>query len=130
MQIQITKLLEKPLGQIRNDGLAEPKRCYSNVSQIVLSGKISGAKYILCWVRDSAEGLHGHAVFESDEKYFDPTLQANSGISTYYQHVKTFTREELISLLTSEFGANFMSLGFVPPALMEDGQISCVEVEN
>lgn len=130
MEFEITELPAKALGQMKDDGRTAPKGCYSNACKIVLSGKIPGAKYVLCWVADSAGGIHGHAVFESRGLYFDPTLQANSGISTYYKEVKTFTRDELVELLANEFGANFMSEGFFPPALLPDGQVSCVEVES
>lgn len=115
---------------MRNDGRTAPKRCYSNACQIVLSGKVKDAKYVLCWVEDAAGGTHGHAVFEAEGHYFDPTLQANSGISKSYTHVQTFTREQLDALLTNKFGADYSVQGFAPPALLPNGRVSCEEVSN
>lgn len=130
MEIKIKELPPKALGQMTADGFTKPKGCYANASQIVLSQKAVGANYVLCWMKDSAGGIHGHAIFECQGFYFDPTLQANSGISTYYEHVKTYTRDQLVTLLTETFGQDFVESGYVPPALLPNGQISCVEVEN
>lgn len=126
--MQVTKLPDKTIEQMKQDGFAKPKHCYANSANVVLKKLFVGGQYVLCWMTDSAGGVHGHAVIEAQGSYFDPTLQANSGISTRYVHVQTFTRDELIAFIEQSCGKGSISTGFAPPALLPNGKIACIEV--
>jgi len=128
MKIQMTDVPAATLQKMTADGVTAPNQCYHNAARIVLGRLIPEAKYVLCWVKDVAGGTHGHAVIEFQGLYYDPTLQANSGISSSYIWFRTYDYAALVALLKNKFGPDFNSVGFIPPALLPGGKVECVKV--
>lgn len=126
--MQITNLPDPTLAKLIQDGMADRNHCYMNAARLVLNNHFGDAEYVLCWVTDSAGGVHGHAVVKAKGHYWDPTLQAASASVTNYMFVKMFTRSELIKFIEESCGPGSITTGFHPPALFPGGRIECVAI--
>jgi hypothetical protein len=124
--MKITPASQELIDHLRSKGLANPNHCYSNAAQIVLGVLRGEGNYILCWVWNDGK-KHGHAVIEYKGQYLDVTLQANGGIGSRYEFVKSFTKAELEEFIT-QFGGD-PNGEFLPPALLDNGKIQCIKVE-
>lgn len=125
--MKIKSLTKELLDHFINKNCTQPKMCFANCARIVFS--LHFGNYVLCWVTEADGQKHGHAVIEYKGDFFDPTLQAASLTNNQYQHVKTFTRDELIRLMEkhgAQFNNNAGTIEGFPPALMRDGSIQCV----
>lgn len=125
--MQITLAQPELLEHLEKKGCTQPNQCYANCARIVYSLQVGN--YVLCKITDANGRKHGHAIIGFNNNFFDPTLQKNSKLATHYEHIRTFTRDELIAFMKNE-GGQFGDDGYEgwPPALMADDSIQCIEV--
>jgi hypothetical protein len=125
--MKIEKLKKNQLAHFKEKGCALPNKCYANCARIVYA--LGFGNYILCKIQENGK-MVGHAVIESEGKYYDPTLQENSHTSRQYEFVKSYSKDELVAIMKKS-GAQFEEDGGIngyPPALLDDGSIRCVDV--
>lgn len=128
--MEITEIPEHVLHQWKAKGYVLANHCFANCSTLVFQLPAMNFKYVLCWVYVNGQ-RHPHAVINSGDHNFDPTLQG-SDFSLRYKLVKRYSRTELIEAIV-EGGGNYNNedetiCGF-PPALLENGEIDCTEVK-
>ncbi len=124
--MKISAASQELIEDLKGKGLAKPNHCYSNAAQTVLGVLKGKGKYVLCWMWDEKGVKHGHAVVEFNGHYFDTTLQANGGFASKYEIFQSFTAAELGAMIKQAGGD--VDGAFVPPALLADGKVACVEV--
>ena len=127
--MHVTEIPEDVVEKWETKGYLAANHCFANCSRLVFQLPAMNLGYVLCWVEIKGK-KYSHAVISCKKSYFDPTLQKSNGLRKY-EFIREYSRVDLIDAMVNG-GGNYDdetgTMEGLPPALHEDGTISCVAV--